>query len=95
MSFPKEELGFASVIIQHNYFFNQDRVGPLEYSRCLSPFAIGLSDAMGYQMASGAVFWCRNALNESYINHMSSLKSLGLMSRKSFISISNGILRKK
>jgi len=76
----KKAFGFASVIVQHNYFFNQDRIGPLETA----------TDAyhllqMGCQMEWDShwpvqlSFGVRNVLNTSYINHMSSLKSLGLM----------------
>ncbi|MDB4650063.1 TonB-dependent receptor [Crocinitomicaceae bacterium] len=76
----KKAFGFASVIVQHNYFFNQNRIGPLETA----------TDAyhllqMGCQMEWDShwpvqlSFGVRNVLNTSYINHMSSLKSLGLM----------------
>lgn len=76
----KKELGFASVIIQHNYFFNQDRVGPLETAtNAYHLLQLGCQMQWDTQWPLEFSFGVRNALNESYINHMSSLKSLGLM----------------
>ena len=76
----KKELGFASVIIQHNYFFNQDRVGPLETSTdAYHLLQLGCQMQWDTKWPVEFSFGVRNALNESYINHMSSLKSLGLM----------------
>ena len=75
----KKQFGFASVLIQHNYFFNQDRIGPLETPAGAYHFV-----QLGCQMkwdASWPVqlsFGVRNALNTSYVNHLSSLKRLGL-----------------
>ena len=72
--------GFASLIVQHNYFFNQDRVGPLE--TVTDPYhllQIGCQMKWNGNWPVQFSFGVRNALNTSYINHMSSLKSLGLM----------------
>ena len=72
--------GFASLIVQHNYFFNQDRVGPLE--TVTDPYhllQVGCQMKWDGNWPVQLSFGVRNALNESYINHMSSLKSLGLM----------------
>lgn len=75
----KKALGFASVIVQHNYFFNQDRVGPLETPT--DPYhllQIGCQMKWDGNWPVQLSFGVRNALNTSYINHMSSLKSLRL-----------------
>ena len=75
----KKQFGFASVLIQHNYFFNQDRVGPLE-TRAEAYHFVQLGCQMKWD-ASWPVqlsFGVRNALNTSYVNHLSSLKRLGL-----------------
>ena len=72
--------GFASLIVQHNYFFNQDRVGPLE--TVTDPYhllQLGCQMKWDGNWPVQLSFGVRNALNTSYINHMSSLKSLGLM----------------
>lgn len=76
----KKALGFASVIVQHNYFFNQDRIGPLETAT--DPYhllQLGCQMKWDGNWPVQLSFGVRNALNTSYINHMSSLKSLGLM----------------
>lgn len=73
-------LGFASVIVQHNYFFNQDRVGPLETAtEGYHLLQLGCQMKWDSNWPVQFSFGVRNALNESYINHMSNLKSLGLM----------------
>ncbi len=72
--------GFASLIVQHNYFFNQERVGPLE--TVTDPYhllQLGCQMKWDGNWPVQLSFGVRNALNTSYINHMSSLKSLGLM----------------
>lgn len=72
--------GFASVLVQHNYFFKQDRVGPLETST--DPYHLlqfGCQMKWDGNWPVELSFGMRNVLNTSYINHMSSLKSLGLM----------------
>lgn len=72
--------GFASVIVQHNYFFNQDRVGPLETATdAYHLLQLGCQMKWDNNWPVQLSFGVRNALNTSYINHMSSLKSLGLM----------------
>ena len=76
----KKALGFASVIVQHNYFFNQDRIGPLETAT--DPYhllQLGCQMKWDGNWPVQLSFGVRNALNTSYINHMSSLKTLGLM----------------
>ena len=55
----KKELGFASVIIQHNYFFNQDRVGPLETATGAYHLCNWVVRCNGIPNRSGAVFWCK------------------------------------
>ena len=75
----KKAFGFASVIVQHNYFFGQDRVGPLETAT--DPYHLL---QLGCQMKWDGnwplqfSFGIRNVLNTSYVNHLSSIKSLGL-----------------
>lgn len=72
--------GFASLIVHHNYFFNQERVGPLE--TVTDPYhllQLGCQMKWDGNWPVQLSFGVRNALNTSYINHMSSLKSLGLM----------------
>ncbi len=72
--------GFASIIIQHNYFFNQDRVGPLEtVTDAYHLLQLGCQMKWDGNWPIQFSFGVRNALNERYINHMSNLKSLGLM----------------
>ena len=76
----KKALGFASVIVQHNYFFNQDRIGPLETAT--DPYhllQLGCQMKWDGNWPVQLSFGVRNALNTSYINHMSRLKTLGLM----------------
>ena len=76
----KKALGFASVIVQHNYFFNQDRVGPLETAtEGYHLLQLGCQMKWDGNWPVQFSFGVRNALNETYINHMSNLKSLGLM----------------
>lgn len=76
----KKALGFASVIVQHNYFFDQDRVGPLETATdAYHLLQFGCQMKWDGNWPVQLSFGVRNALNTSYINHMSSLKSLGLM----------------
>ena len=72
--------GFASLIVQHNYFFNQDRVGPLETATDdYHILQLGCQMTWDGNWPVQFSFGVRNALNTSYINHMSNLKSLGLM----------------
>ena len=76
----KKALGFASVIVQHNYFFEQDRIGPLETTTdSYHLIQLGCQMKWDGNWPIQLSFGVRNALNTSYINHMSSLKSLGLM----------------
>ena len=76
----KKALGFASVIVQHNYFFNQDRVGPLETAtEGYHLLQLGCQMKWDGNWPVQFSFGVRNSLNETYINHMSNLKSLGLM----------------
>ena len=76
----KKALGFASVIVQHNYFFNQDRVGPLETAtEGYHLLQLGCQIKWDGNWPVQFSFGVRNSLNETYINHMSNLKSLGLM----------------
>ncbi|MDB4606747.1 TonB-dependent receptor [Crocinitomicaceae bacterium] len=78
--FKNKAFGFASVIVQHNYFFNQDRVGPLETATdAYHLLQLGCQMKLDSNSPVQLSFGVRNALNTSYINHMSSLKSLGLM----------------
>ena len=53
-----------------------DRLRPQQMPITLQ---LGCQMQWTHQMAMELSFGVRNALNESYINHMSSLKSLGLM----------------
>ncbi|MDG1350558.1 MAG: TonB-dependent receptor [Crocinitomicaceae bacterium] len=77
--FKNKAFGFASVIVQHNYFFNQDRVGPLETATdAYHLLQLGCQMKWDSNSPVQLSFGVRNALNTSYINHMSSLKSLGL-----------------
>jgi iron complex outermembrane receptor protein len=76
----KKAFGFASVIVQHNYFFNQDRIGPLETAtEAYHLLQLGCQMKWDGNWPVQFSFGVRNALNETYINHMSNLKSLGLM----------------
>lgn len=75
----KNAFGFASVLLQSNYFFSQTRVGPLETpTRAYAIFDLGCQMKWDVKWPIQLSFGVRNALNTSYVNHMSSLKSLGL-----------------
>ena len=77
--FKNKAFGFASVIVQHNYFFNQDRVGPLETATdAYHLLQLGCQMKWDVKWPVQLSFGVRNALNASYVNHMSSLKALGL-----------------
>tara|TARA_B110000285_G_C14913398_1_gene509046 strand:- start:142 stop:879 length:738 start_codon:yes stop_codon:yes gene_type:complete len=75
----KKAFGFASVLLQHNYFFNQDRIGPLEtQSEGYHFVQLGCQMKWDKSWPVQFSFGLRNALNTTFINHMSSLKTLGL-----------------
>ena len=75
----KKTFGFASVLLQSNYFFSQSRVGPLETpTNAYATIDLGCQMKWDFEWPLQLSFGVRNALNASYVNHMSSLKSLGL-----------------
>ena len=77
----QKALGFASLIVQHNYFFSQDRIGPLEEpTKDYHILQLGCQMKWDAKWPVQFSFGVRNALNASYINHMSNLKSLGSVS---------------
>ena len=75
----KKTFGFASVLLQSNYFFSQSRVGPLETpTNAYATIDLGCQMKWDFEWPLQLSLGVRNALNASYVNHMSSLKSLGL-----------------
>ncbi|MDO7610721.1 MAG: TonB-dependent receptor, partial [Crocinitomicaceae bacterium] len=75
----KKAFGFASVLLQYNHFFSQSRVGPLETpTSAYAIFDLGCQMKWDAKWPIQLSFGVRNALNNAYVNHMSSLKSLGL-----------------
>ena len=75
----KKAFGFASVLLQSNYFFSQSRVGPLETpTNAYATMDLGCQMKWDFKWPVQVSFGVRNALNASYVNHMSSLKALGL-----------------
>lgn len=75
----KKAFGFASVLLQYNHFFSQSRVGPLETpTSAYAIFDLGCQMKWDAKWPIQLSFGVRNALNAAYVNHMSSLKSLGL-----------------
>tara|TARA_Y100000385_G_scaffold187873_1_gene194212 strand:- start:158 stop:2398 length:2241 start_codon:yes stop_codon:yes gene_type:complete len=74
-----KKYGFASVLLQHFYFFKQDRFGPLESSTDdYHLLQLAFSMRFNHKWPLELSFGVRNALNSEYINHLSRLKSLGL-----------------
>lgn len=76
---PKKKLGFTGFMLQHQYYFKQDRVGELET----------VTDGYHLIQLGGQVKWdlkfpvhvsfgVKNLLGTSYVNHLSRLKPLGL-----------------
>ncbi len=74
-----KKFGFASVLLQHFYFFKQDRFGPLEsFTDDYHLLQLAFSMRFNHKWPLELSFGVRNALNSEYINHLSRLKSLGL-----------------
>ena len=74
-----KKLGYASVLLQHFYFFKQDRYGPLEsFTDDYHLLQLAFSMKFNHKWPLELSFGVRNALNSEYINHLSRLKSLGL-----------------
>ena len=74
-----KKLGYASVLLQHFYFFKQDRFGPLEsFTDDYHLLQLAFSMKFNHKWPLELSFGVRNALNSEYINHLSRLKSLGL-----------------
>jgi len=74
-----KQIGFESLVLQHEYYFRQDRIGPLE-SATPSYHFVQLGCTMKWETKHPLEFsfGVRNALNATYVNHLSSLKLLGL-----------------
>lgn len=75
----KNKLGFSGAMIQHQYFFAQDRIGLFE----TPTNAYHLLDAaisIDWKLDSPIylTIGVRNALGATYVNHLSRLKQLGL-----------------
>ena len=74
-----KKLGYASVLLQHFYFFKQDRFGPLEsFTDDYHLLQLAFSMKFNHKWPLELSFGVRNALNSEYINHLSRFKSLGL-----------------
>jgi iron complex outermembrane receptor protein len=75
----KQKIQVKSVILEHQYFSPQDRVGQNEMPT-VDFHLINLSIQVGFKKSNSwsASVGVRNMLNTSYIGHLSALKNLGL-----------------
>ncbi len=73
-------LGLNSLILRHQYFFEQNRVGNLESpSPSYHYLQVGATLSYDAKTPFTLSFGIRNILNTSYVNHLSRLKPLGLV----------------
>lgn len=75
----KQKIQVKSVILEHQYFLPQDRVGMNEVPT-VDFHLINLSMQIGFENSNNwsVSLGVRNMLNTSYVGHLSALKNLGL-----------------
>lgn len=74
----KKKIGFNGVMVQHQYYFAQDRIGILETGTAgYHLLNAGASVEWKGKYPVTLTFGVRNALNATYVNHLSRLKNLG------------------
>ena len=73
------KLGFKSLLIQHQYFFNQNRTGIIETpTRAYHYIQVGCNMQINLKNPIELSFGVRNLFNTEFVNHLSRLKPLGL-----------------
>lgn len=76
---PKKKIGFTGFMVQHQYYFDQNRVTALETpTNAYHLIQIAASVKLDTKTPFELTFGVRNLLNETYVNHLSRLKNIGL-----------------
>jgi len=91
---PKKKLGFTGFMVQHQFYFEQNRVTSLETpTDAYHLIQIAASVKLDTKTPFELTFGVRNLLNETYVNHLSRLKNIGLTEpgRSFYIKLSTTI----
>ena len=87
-----------NIVINHSYFFDQNRIGQFETSTIgYNIVDLGINTKLNTKLPMRFSAGVKNLLNETYINHLSGLKGIGVSSpgRNVYVKVTISVEKKK